>query len=358
MSTLDNNIDKPEVEGKEGPENIKSKVLLPSQSEEVPLEPIRRAATIDPAANWQALAQDEYEFDTTHDNDVDENTPKRKRWLVTFFTMLSVVVLLASFVEIGLFIRDMYLSEDWLSGIWLAIGVSILALVFAALYSEWRGLKRLKRQSASRQISLELYATPAIGLAKQHCLDIANTLPAGYENEVALWQKSIDEHHTDTEVLSLFEQQVITKVDQAALAKVMRNAGASSVMIAVSPFALVDMAIVLWRNIRMMQQVSEVYGVHLGYWGRIALIRQVFKNMLYAGAAEIISDAGNYALGASITGKLSTRIAQGMGAGVLTARIGLNAIHSCRPLPWLSVKRPGLNQLSKKILTDLHKQLK
>ena len=80
--------------------------------------------------------------------------------------------------------------------------------------------------------------------------------------------------------------------------------------------------------------------------------------MLYAGAAEIISDAGNYALGASLTGKLSTRIAQGMGAGVLTARIGLNAIHSCRPVPWLSVQRPGLNQLSKKILTDLHKQLK
>ena len=337
---------------------IKTKVVLSPEHTDTAGEPIRRATTIEQDVDWQALAQDEYEFEESVVRDEVEVTPKRKPWLGRFFTVLSVVVLVASLIELGLFIREMYLSDDWLSGIWLGVGVSVLALVVGAVYSEWRGLRRLKRQKASRQTSLELYSTPAIGLAKKHCLAIAQTLPAGYENEIAIWQKSIDEHHTDSEVLGLFEQQVISKVDQAALAKVMRNAGASSVMIAVSPFALVDMAIVLWRNIRMMQQVSEIYGVHLGYWGRVALIRQVFRHMLYAGAAEIISDAGNYALGASLTGKLSTRIAQGMGAGVLTARIGLNAIHSCRPVPWLSVQRPGLNQLSKKILTDLHKQLK
>jgi putative membrane protein len=337
---------------------IKTKVVLNPEPADINDEPIRRATTIEHDIDWQALTQDEYEFEEHRVRDEGKLSSKRKPWLGRFFTAISVVVLVASVVELGLFIRDMYLSDDWLSGIWLGVGFSILALVFGAIYSEWRGLRRLKRQSASRQTSVELFSTPAIGLAKQHCLDIAQTLPAGYENEIAIWQRSIDEHHTDSEVLGLFEQLVISKVDQAALGKVMSNAGASSVMIAVSPFALVDMAIVLWRNIRMMQQISEIYGVHLGYWGRIALIRQVFRHMLYAGAAEIISDAGNYALGASITGKLSTRIAQGMGAGVLTARIGLNAIHSCRPIPWLTVQRPGLNQLSKKILTDLHNQLK
>ncbi|WP_158770701.1 YcjF family protein [Paraglaciecola sp. L1A13] len=338
--------------------SIKSKIILPAESDPSHAEHIRQATPLDLKIEWQALDREDYYSAETDLTGPDTHTLKRKRWIGKFIACLSVMVLVLSFVELGLFIRDMYLLKDWISGLWLGVGVSILVLLIGAIYSEWRGLRRLKKQSASRQTSKDLYATPAIGLAKQHCVDIADTLPPGYENAIALWQQSIDEHHTDKEVLSLFEQQVIAKVDQAALAKVMRNAGASSVMIAVSPFALLDMAIVLWRNIRMMQQVSEVYGVHLGYWGRVALIRQVFHSMLYAGAAEIISDAGNYALGASLTGKLSTRIAQGMGAGVLTARIGLNAIHSCRPLPWLSVKRPGLNQLSKKILTDLHKQLK
>jgi putative membrane protein len=129
-------------------------------------------------------------------------------------------------------------------------------------------------------------------------------------------------------------------------------------MIAVSPFALLDMLIVLWRNLRMMNQISEVYGLQLGYWGRVKLIRKIFHTMVYAGAAEILSDAGNYALGAGVTGKLSTRVAQGMGAGVLTARIGLKAINESRPLPWLSEEKPGLSVISKQLLADLHNQLR
>lgn len=338
---------------------IKSKVTLEVEQDNAASAHIRQASSVDIDQEWHALEPIDYASEQTEHSDSNLiPKPKRKRWLGKLMAGLSLVVLVLSTVELGMFIHDMYLQDDWLSGIWLGVGVSILVLLFAAVYSEWQGLRRLKKQNSARQTAGDLYATPAIGLAKQHCLNIAETLPTGYENAIALWQQSIDEHHTDKEVLSLFEQQVMTKVDQNALAKVMRNAGASSVMIAVSPFALLDMAIVLWRNVRMLQQVSEAYGVHLGYWGRIALIRQIFHSMLYAGAAEIISDAGNYALGASLTGKLSTRIAQGMGAGVLTARIGLNTIHSCRPLPWLSVQRPGLNQLSKKILADLHKQLK
>ena len=42
------------------------------------------------------------------------------------------------------------------------------------------------------------------------------------------------------------------------------------------------------------------------------MVRSVFKTMLYAGASEIIADAGNYAMGAGLAGKLSTRLAQGM----------------------------------------------
>jgi putative membrane protein len=284
--------------------------------------------------------------------------PARKRWWSKLFGLTCVVILVLSCVELVLFIQQMYVSEDWLSGLWLVVAGIILSLLVASVISEWRGLRQLKRQQKSRQTSLELFKTPAIGLGQDHCLAVARRLPDAYEPAIIAWQNSVNEHHTDSEIISLFEHLVIAKVDHRALANVMSNAGAASVMIAVSPFALVDMAIVLWRNVRMMNQISETYGVRLGYWGRVALIRRIFQTMLYAGAAEIISDAGNYALGASVAGKLSTRIAQGMGAGVLTARIGLKAIDECRPLPWLTVQKPGLSQISKKLISDLHNRLK
>ncbi|GAC18797.1 YcjF family protein [Paraglaciecola arctica] len=277
-----------------------------------------------------------------------------KKWLL----FLSAAVLLASSAELVFFIIAMVDKMDWLAGVWLAIFSVLGILVLRQVFVEYRGLKQLKRQGDIRSQSEQMASTSVIGLAEQHCLKIAASLPKNYQYLVANWHDSFDSHYSDSEVLSLFEHQVLAPIDKLAIKQVSNNASAAGVMIAVSPFALLDMLIVLWRNIRMMNQVSEIYGLHLGYWGRVSLIRNIFHTMLYAGAAEILSDAGNYALSAGITGKISTRVAQGMGAGVLTARIGLKAINESRPLPWLSEKKPSLSGISKQLLSDLNKQLR
>ncbi|GAC39289.1 YcjF family protein [Paraglaciecola psychrophila] len=279
---------------------------------------------------------------------------KSKKWLVFLF----VGVLLASSAELVFFIIAMVERMDWLAGVWLAIFSALGILVMRQVFVEYRGLKQLKHQDDIRTQSQQMANTSVIGLAEQHCFKIAKSLPNDYQHLVVSWRESLDSHHCDSEVLSLFEHLVLAPIDKMALQQVSKNASAASVMIAVSPFALLDMLIVLWRNIRMLNQVSEIYGLHLGYWSRVKLIRKIFHTMLYAGAAEILSDAGNYALSAGLAGKLSTRIAQGMGAGVLTARIGLKAINECRPLPWISKPKPVMSGISKQLLEDLNKQLK
>jgi putative membrane protein len=277
-----------------------------------------------------------------------------KKWLIFLF----LTILLASSAELVFFIIAMVKQTDWLAGVWLVIFSVLGILVLRQALVEYRGLRQLKRQAKTRNQSEKMANTSVIGLAEQHCVQIANSLPNDYQYLIANWRDSFEPHYCDSEVLSLFEHQVLGPIDKLAMKQVSNNASAASVMIAVSPFALLDMLIVLWRNIRMMNQVSEIYGLHLGYWARMKLIQKIFHTMLYAGAAEILSDAGNYALSAGITGKLSTRIAQGMGAGVLTARIGLKAIDESRPLPWLSQTKPGLSGITQQLLADLRKQFK
>jgi putative membrane protein len=278
----------------------------------------------------------------------------KQKWLPFLF----VAILLASSAELIFFIIAMIENMDWLAGVWLVILTALGMLALRQVFIEYTGLKQLKRQSEVRTQSEQMANTSVIGLAEQHCLKIAKNLPNDYQRLVANWRESFDLHHCDSEVLCLFEHLVLAPIDKLAMKQVTKNASAASVMIAVSPFALLDMLIVLWRNIRMMNQVSEIYGLQLGYWGRVKLIRKIFRTMVYAGATEILSDAGNYAFSAGITGKLSTRIAQGMGAGVLTARIGLKVINESRPLPWISQSKPGLSAVSKELLADLNKQIK
>jgi len=337
------------------PEKLKGAYIFNNQDDDVESQP-----TVKPALIVTDVESIEVSEEPINDGlslqYTEELTIKktRKKWRVYLFA----AVLLASSAELAFFIIAMVEQMDWLAGVWLVIFSVLGVLVLRQVFVEYSGLKQLKRQGDIRTQSEQMANTSVIGLAEQHCLKITKSLPNDYQYLVANWRDSFDSHHNDSEVLSLFEHQVMAPIDKLAIQQVSKNASAASVMIAVSPFALLDMLIVLWRNIRMLNQVSEIYGLHLGYWGRVKLIRKIFHTMLYAGAAEILSDAGNYALSAGITGKLSTRVAQGMGAGVLTARIGLKAINESRPLPWLSQTKPGLSGISKQLLADLNKQLR
>ncbi len=278
---------------------------------------------------------------------------KTKGWWFAFM----LLVLLASVFEIGFVVYAAIAQQDWLAGLWLVALFAGVVLFARFMLQEFNGLRQLKKQSQLRTQSEQLANNQVIGRAEQHCVDIANNLPVAAKQVVSDWQSSVQAHHTDNEVMRLFEQKVMTKIDRLAMQQVSNNASAAGVMIAISPFALLDMLIVFWRNIRMMNQISGIYGLKLGYWGRIRLLKNIFNNMIYAGAAEILSDAGNYALGASVTGKLSTRVAQGLGAGVLTARIGLKAIEQSRPMPWLTQAKPGVSGITKQLLTDLRNKV-
>lgn len=279
---------------------------------------------------------------------------KSKKWWI----LATLLVFGLGCAELVVAISQVITATDWLGAGWIVLLFVIVAGGLTFVGKEIRALKRLKIQTEIRQNSADLFNTPAIGLGQEHCLNIAKQLPSLYQHLVDEWQKSIESHYTNNEILSLFELKVLSPIDKLALGNIGKHASAAGVMIAVSPFALVDMFIVLWRNLVMINQISRFYGLSLGYWGRIALIKKIFRSMLYVGATELLSDAGNYALGVGLTGKISSRVAQGLGAGVLTSRIGLKALSECRPMPWLATTKPGLSNMTSKLLEDLTKHIK
>lgn len=347
MKTKSSNVVNPETE-----QSIGRAIVLEQLDEENQSQgDIGQAKHLDSDDDWQlASTKDECASEAVEPPDSERSS--RRYWLCG---LVSVFIL--GIAEITLFTIDMYQSQDWLGGLWLVALASILAVSVKWGVSEWFGLKQLKQQQKDKLAATSIFNSPAIGQGRSFCTRLAKNLPAQRQADLVIWQQSIEPHHNDKEVLSLFEQHVLVQADKQALQHVSANASASAAMIAVSPFALLDMAIVLWRNVKMLNNISQSYGVKLGYWGRVALVRSVFKTMLYAGASEIIADAGNYALGAGLTGKLSARLGQGAGAGVLTARIGIKAMQSCRPVPWLASTKPGLNKISAQLIEDLKKHV-
>ncbi len=63
-------------------------------------------------------------------------------------------------------------------------------------------------------------------------------------------------------------------------------------MIAVSPLALVDMAFIAWRNLRLINRIATLYGIELGYYSRLRLFKLVLLNIAFAGASELVREVG------------------------------------------------------------------
>lgn len=58
-------------------------------------------------------------------------------------------------------------------------------------------------------------------------------------------------------------------------------------------------------------------------------------------------------LSQDLAARLSARAAQGIGAGLLTARLGIKAMELCRPLPWLEDDKPRLADFRRQLIGEL-----
>ena len=83
-------------------------------------------------------------------------------------------------------------------------------------------------------------------------------------------------------------------------------------MIAVSPLALVDMAFIAGRNLRLINRIATLYGIELGYYSRLRLFKLVLLNIAFAGARELVREVGMDWMSQDLAARLSTRAAQGL----------------------------------------------
>lgn len=103
----------------------------------------------------------------------------------------------------------------------------------------------------------------------------------------------------------------------------------------------------------MVNQIAQIYGIELGYWSRLRLLKMVLLNLAFAGATEVVQDIGLDWLSQDLTAKLSARAAQGIGVGLLTARLGIKAMEFCRPLAFQAGEKPRLNHIQQELLGQL-----
>jgi len=281
----------------------------------------------------------------------DELVQNKPNWLWRIALSLFLVLIVIETTEF--FILG-FSQEPIIAAIYAVLLFILSIIIGRSLLKELTGLRQFKRrQNLQSKVKQHLNNNGEIN-AKELCFNISKQLPCELSND-HIWNNQDINELSDAEVLRLYSRQVLTQVDQKALDKIGKFSMEATVLVALSPIAILDMMLMLWRNFKLIDEIAHLYGLRLSYWSRIRLFKHVITNMAFVGATELIADLGTELLSADLLGKLSVRFAQGLGAGMLTARLGLKTLTLCRPIPFESAP-PKIKDVRQKLIVQL-KQL-
>jgi putative membrane protein len=306
------------------------------------------------------------ENSNTHD-DILSAKPKKPRWLLRIISSLLLVAITIEMVD---FFTVGFVQSPFVTSLYAIILAGVASLAGAAVLREFISLKQFKRREILKGQAQDLLqqntlngtmpqenkSLSKINDVESFCQKLSDNLPCDLvQEQEQAWQSILASEHSPAELMQLYSRVVLTKVDDKALAEVAKYSTEAVALVALSPIALLDMLIILVRNLKMINKIAGLYGLKLGYWSRIKLIKQVFVNMVYAGASELVADFGSEMIGADLLGKLSGRLAQGLGAGLLTSRLGIKTMELCRPIPFDG--KPKLGQVRTKMLGTIKELL-
>ena len=274
------------------------------------------------------------------------SAPRRKSWLATiFFGSAGVLVSLALGLWTDQLVRDLFERAEWLG--WLAAGVAILAAcaLVVIFVREIMAMTRLASVERLRARALDAIARDDPASACAVAVDLSALVSS--KPETAAGRRALDSMKDDVidgaNLIRIAETEILAPLDARARILILDAAKRVSVVTAVSPRALVDIAYVVFESGRLIRRLSELYGGRPGTLGFFRLARSVLAHLAVTGAMAAGDDFVQQIVGQGLAARLSARLGEGVVNGMMTARIGIAAMETTRPMPFFGLKRPKMS---------------
>ncbi len=277
-------------------------------------------------------------------------TPNAWWWRLAGVTLLAIVLL--SVWQWTLMLQQSWQHSVLQGGLLSMITAAVLVLLSGVLWRELKLWRRLARNRQWQHSAQRIRHSVQYGEAEPLCRQVAASLPdtPAIAAAVQHWQHALQPQHSDEEQLQLFEHVVLSELDKQAQQLVYRAATDTSLAVAISPFALADMLLVLWRSSRLLRELAQLYGGAIGQLRSLVLLKRLLAALLWAGGSELALDMASDVIGSELTAKLSARAGQGVIAGLLVARLGNLAQQQLRPLPAGKTAKVSIKALSSALL--------
>lgn len=273
-------------------------------------------------------------------------------WLVSSLGLLLIMLLV---VDAYHFVAQQYASSLLLGTLFLILVLSVAAAALTLTWRAYENIQLLKTVSALQREGKTIIETNGYGDAIHYINRIAHFYINRPDVKARLdrFYIMLNDSHHDHEMCTLFSRHVMKELDQHVYRIVAQRSKETALLVMVSPVALLDTLLTLWRNVRMVRDIAALYGGRPGLLGSLTLMTSVLQNLVYADVSEVLAESVADAFGNSMLAVFSAQAAQGMGSGILTARVGLQAMVLCRPVPFLDEEKPRLKEIRWEIVSSL-----
>jgi putative membrane protein len=271
--------------------------------------------------------------------------PRRRSWLATIFaTAFGALLSLAIGLWADQLIRELFARAEWLG--WLAAGLTALAALalLVILMREMMAIARLASVEKLRTRALDAISRDDPKAARKVVAELVDFV--SHKAETAAGRRALASLENDiidgADLIRIAEAEILGPLDSRAKQMILDAAKRVSLVTAVSPRALVDLAYVLFEAGRLIRRLSELYGGRPGTLGFFRLARGVLAHLAVTGAIAAGDDFVHQIVGQGLAARLSAKLGEGVVNGMMTARIGVAAMEVTRPLPFSALKRPGM----------------
>lgn len=268
-------------------------------------------------------------------------------WRKLFLAGLGGLISLAVGLAIDRLLTDLWARAEWLG--WVGVGFLALALLalLAIAAREIVGLRRLARVEHLRdRATLVLSSDDRLAVP-----GLVADLDALYGDrpDLARARAALAAHRAEVvdgrDLVHLAERELMGGLDALSRTLILDAAKRVSVVTAISPRALVDIAYVAFENLRLMRRLADLYGGRPGSLGFLRLVGRIFVHLGVTGGMALGDTLVQQLVGQGLAARLSAKLGEGVVNGLLTARLGLAALDVVRPLPWAALPRPAFSDM-------------
>ncbi len=266
------------------------------------------------------------------------------RWGRVFWIAVGALVGLWVTMAVEGFVRALFARQDWLG--WLALGLAIVAAV-AAIMAVGREIVGIMRQHRIGHIRGALAAAYDDNNDQRAHAEVRNVLALYRARpDTASARQKVEAHlgavMDASDLIALTERDLMGPLDARARALILSTAKRVSIVTAISPRAVVDLAFVLWQTTRLLRGIATLYGGRPGMIGMWGLARRILVHLSITGGIALGESVVQQIVGQGLAARLSARLGEGVVNGILTARVGIAAIDVCRPMDFRAEEAPVL----------------